>query len=243
MTTNTPTPAIPVVISPTAVGTTIHVDPRALRPFHRNPRRGDVGAIMASLIVNGQYKPVVVNIGTRTGRFGEVLAGSHTLAAFRTLAEHDPADPRWHALAAHVLDVDDDLANRIVLVDNRSFDLGEGADPAAVLALVHDIGSAIGTGYTTDELDALAAALSGHRPAEHGAGEDPGRPGDDTTTPAPNPTPDSVNSYTLVFDNESQRAVWTEFVEWLEIIYPDPNSTPVQRLSAFLSEMPPERRI
>lgn len=39
-----------------------------LAGYHRNPRRGDVDAIARSLAVNGQYRPIVVNIGTHTGR-------------------------------------------------------------------------------------------------------------------------------------------------------------------------------
>src|SRR5438046_2266586 len=32
-----------------------------LRPYDRNPRRGDVQAIKESLLENGQYRPIVVN--------------------------------------------------------------------------------------------------------------------------------------------------------------------------------------
>lgn len=39
--------------------------------YGRNPRRGNVPAIMESLKHNGQYKPIVVRAGTN-----EVLAGS-----------------------------------------------------------------------------------------------------------------------------------------------------------------------
>jgi len=57
MTANTPTTTATgtaaAAISPAAVGTTIRVDPHILTGFHRNPHHGDIGAIMASLIVNG----------------------------------------------------------------------------------------------------------------------------------------------------------------------------------------------
>ena len=49
-----------------------------LRPYARNPRRGDVATIVESLRANGQYRPIVVRSSTR-----EVLAGNHTLAAAR----------------------------------------------------------------------------------------------------------------------------------------------------------------
>jgi hypothetical protein len=247
MTANTPTttatgPAA-AAISPAAVGTTIRVDPHILTGFHRNPHHGDIGAIMASLIVNGQYKPIVVNLGRRTGRPGEVLAGNHTLTAFLHLNEQDPADPRWHTISVHVLDVDNDTATRIVLVDNRAFELGEGADTAAILDLVDAIGSAIGTGYTQDELDRLSAALAGTADSGDINSGSTGNTATDTAAEPPTPSPDSVNSYTIVFDTPSQQQVWFEFVEWLEKSFSDPDSTPVQRLSAFLAEMPPERRI
>jgi hypothetical protein len=53
--------------------------------FVGNARRGDVPAIAESLAQNGQYKPVVVNVGTTTGRPDEVLVGNHTLLAARSL--------------------------------------------------------------------------------------------------------------------------------------------------------------
>ena len=56
-----------------------------LAPYHRNPRRGDVKAIARSLETNGQYRPIVVNLGTHTGRPNEVLAGNHTLAGAKHL--------------------------------------------------------------------------------------------------------------------------------------------------------------
>ena len=35
-----------------------------LSTYHKNPRRGDVDAIAESLKARGQYRPIVVNIGT-----------------------------------------------------------------------------------------------------------------------------------------------------------------------------------
>lgn len=52
-----------------------------LNLFHKNPRQGDITAIAESLAVRGQYRPIVVNEGTLTGRPLEVLAGNHTLLA------------------------------------------------------------------------------------------------------------------------------------------------------------------
>lgn len=86
-----------------------------LRLYARNPRRGDLEALKESLRLNGQYRPIVVNRGTATGREDEVLAGNHTLRAARELG--------WEAIAATYVDVDDEHARRIVLVDNRTNDL------------------------------------------------------------------------------------------------------------------------
>lgn len=47
-----------------------------LKAHPRNSRRGDVALIAASLVANGQYRPIIV--GARTGH---VLAGNHTFAA------------------------------------------------------------------------------------------------------------------------------------------------------------------
>ncbi|WP_369354623.1 ParB N-terminal domain-containing protein [Streptomyces sp. cg2] len=49
-----------------------------LAPYHRNPRTGDLDSITESLSTHGQYRPIVVNRGTLTGRPNEILAGNHT---------------------------------------------------------------------------------------------------------------------------------------------------------------------
>lgn len=101
----------------------LQVPIESLRPYHRNPRQGDVGAIMQSLEHHGQYRPIVVNSRTQ-----EVLAGNHTLEAARQLG--------WNQIAATFVDVDEDQAARIVLIDNRSTDLAAYDD--AVLAELID---------------------------------------------------------------------------------------------------------
>lgn len=131
--------------------------PHELNLFHRNPRRGDVPAIEASLQAHSQYKPVTVNLGTHTGRPHEVLAGNHTVMAIRNLAEAEPDDPRWRAVATFYVDVDDDMANRIVATDNRTPALGgfDDAELAALLTSIADLGDLIGTGYTDEDLAAM----------------------------------------------------------------------------------------
>ena len=102
-----------------------------LATFKGNPRRGDVKTIAASLRTNGQYRAIVVNRGTHTGRPMEVLAGNHTLMAARDLG--------WDTIAAHVIDVDEDRARRIVLADNRTAEIGS-FDTDALTDLLQELG-------------------------------------------------------------------------------------------------------
>jgi len=142
-----------------AVGTTSAVPPHQLNVYHRNPRQGDVAAIAASLKAHGQYKPIVVNIGTATGRHNEVLAGNHTLRAFRDLAEKHPDDPRWATVLVHWVNVDDDMASRIVVADNRTSELG-GYDTAVLAELLEGMGGDLaGLGFSTADVDDLRAMM------------------------------------------------------------------------------------
>lgn len=119
--------------------------------FHRNPRRGDVRAIAESLKAHGQYRPLVVNVGTATGRPLEILAGNHTYLAACSLG--------WDSVQATTVDVDDETAHRIVLADNRLADLG-AYDDADLVAALEAAGDLAGTGYERGDLDALLAELS-----------------------------------------------------------------------------------
>ncbi|MFF0741550.1 ParB N-terminal domain-containing protein [Streptomyces sp. NPDC004111] len=114
--------------------------------FHRNPRTGDLGAISESLSANGQYRPIVVNKGTLTGRANEVLAGNHTLKAARHLG--------WEQIAVTWLDVDDDAAAKIVIVDNRTNDLA-GYDSVLLAEVLSELPDLEGTGYDQGQLDDL----------------------------------------------------------------------------------------
>jgi DNA modification methylase len=132
-----------------------------LTTYHRNPRRGNVPAIAASLQTIGQYRPIVVNLGRLTGRPLEVLAGNHTLLAARHLG--------WDTITGATVDVDDETAARIVAADNRTADLGD-YDLAQLAELLADLPDLTGTGYTDDDLAKLAADLAG---PETGVGGDP----------------------------------------------------------------------
>lgn len=121
-----------------------------LRTYHQNPRRGDVKAIALSLKMNGQYRPIVVNRGTHTGRPDEVLAGNHTLMAARDLG--------WDTIQAVTVDVDDDQARRIVLADNRTADLGD-YNPEVLAEILAMVDNPDGTGYSASDIEEITSAL------------------------------------------------------------------------------------
>lgn len=114
-----------------------------LTPYPGNPRRGDVDAIAQSITANGVYKPIVVQTSTST-----ILAGNHTWQAAKHLG-HDKIDVVW-------ADVDDETAQRIVLVDNATndkatYDFGE------LKVILDDLDTLDGTGYNLDDLEAITA--------------------------------------------------------------------------------------
>jgi site-specific DNA-methyltransferase (adenine-specific) len=115
-----------------------------LRLYERNPRRGVVAKIAESLSANGQYRAVTARRSSR-----EVLAGNHTLQAARSLG--------WSHVAVEWIDVDDEQAARIVLVDNRLSDLAT-YDDEALLELLQYVPDLTGTGYDDAALAALLAA-------------------------------------------------------------------------------------
>jgi DNA modification methylase len=116
-----------------------------LKPYAGNARVGNVDMIAESLEVNGQYRPIVVN-----RRTNEVLAGNHTLKAAKQLG--------WETIAATFVDVDDEAAARIVLVDNRSNDVAE-YDNRALLDLLQSLDGLDGTGFDQASIDDLVAEL------------------------------------------------------------------------------------
>lgn len=116
-----------------------------LKHYGKNPRRGDVDKIAESLQENGQYKAIVVRAGSN-----EVLAGNHTLKAAKQLG--------WDKLAATFVDVDDDAAARIVLVDNRTNDLAT-YDNAELVELLQSLPTLDGTGFAPVDLADLIGGI------------------------------------------------------------------------------------
>lgn len=118
-----------------------------LKPYPRNPRRGDVDEIARSLEVNGQYKPIVAN-----RRDGAILAGNHTWRAARSLG--------WKTIAVSWVDVDEDEAARIVLADNRTSDMSI-YDDSKLLELLQSLPDLKGTGFNDTDIDQLNSLFDG----------------------------------------------------------------------------------
>ncbi|NKR94309.1 ParB N-terminal domain-containing protein [Rhodococcus hoagii] len=117
-----------------------------------NARKGDVDLIAESLHKLGQYRPIVVNRGGKTtsGTENVVLAGNHTLQAAKKLG--------WSTVDVHFVDVDDDTAARIVLVDNRSNDKA-AYDNQALADLLQGLPDLDATGFTDDDLTKILDSL------------------------------------------------------------------------------------
>ena len=134
------------------MGEQVHDIPvTVLKPYDGNARLGNVAMIAESLRVNGQYRPIVVRKGTN-----EILAGNHTWRAAVELG--------WSSVKAVFVEVDDDGARRIVLVDNRSNDVA-GYDDSALVALLGSLPTLEGTGFDQESVDSLLASLEASKPA------------------------------------------------------------------------------
>lgn len=125
-----------------------------LNTFYKNPRRGNVQKIADSIKANGQYRAIVVNVGTKTGRPNEVLAGNHTFLGMKQAG--------GETILASFVDVSDEEAKKIVLADNRLGDLGTYDDK--VLADLMDSlprtpALYASTGYAEAEVDDILSVL------------------------------------------------------------------------------------
>jgi ParB-like chromosome segregation protein Spo0J len=178
-----------------------------LHPHPENARRGDVQRIRESLRVLGQYRPIVVNLGELTGRPFEILAGHHFVQA--------ASAEGWTEVDATLVQVDDELARKIMVADNRTSDLAT-YDERLLLELLENLPDLDGTGYDPGDLDALRAFLDS-APADHG---------DDDQD---------------VLD-KSDQAMWPEVrarihprlhVRWMEI----PGEDDAERIGAVLSDI------
>lgn len=115
----------------------------SLQPYHKNARRRASEIVNDSLRRHGQYRPIVVNRGTLTGRDNEILAGNGTWAEAKSL--------EWPFIAVTFVDVSEDTAARIVLVDNKANDEA-GYDERLLAELLGSLPDLDGTGFDPDEL-------------------------------------------------------------------------------------------
>ena len=127
-----------------------------VRPHPRNVRQGDVGAIVESLKMHGQYRPIVAQRST-----GYILAGNHTWRALKST--------KAKSVLVSWVDVDDDRAVRIMLADNKTNDLATYDDHELshlleALTLTPD--RLAGTGFTNDDLDSLLKLLDSNTEKE-----------------------------------------------------------------------------
>lgn len=110
----------------------------------KNPRKGNVDSIRTSLEENGQFKPIVVQKST-----GYILAGNHTFLAAQELG--------WDEMMVTTIDVDDELAKRIMLADNKTAD-GSEYDNAVLIDLLQELDDLTGTGYDGADLEMMMRA-------------------------------------------------------------------------------------
>lgn len=112
-----------------------------------NARVHDMETLKTSLTTHGQFNPVVRQLST-----GYVIKGNGTMAAAAELG--------WTDLDVVTLDVDDDQAVRILLIDNKSSDSGR-YDEQPLAALLASLGDDFtGSGYTVDDLGDLLSVLN-----------------------------------------------------------------------------------
>ncbi|MEU7891711.1 ParB/RepB/Spo0J family partition protein [Nonomuraea sp. NPDC049152] len=140
-----------------------------LEPHPHNPHKGDVDVITESIAKNGFYGTVLVQKSRM-----RIIAGEH----------------RWRGAKANgleqvpalVIDVDDDIATRIMLADNRTAEFG-AYDDQVLAELLRGLDDLDGTGWHDDDLNDLLANLDSgieivedspaeRRPAVAAAGDD-----------------------------------------------------------------------
>ena len=114
------------------------------RDMSKNPRRGALDIIKESLQERGQYSPLTVNESTM-----EVLVGNHRLIAMREMG--------WDECDIAIVNVSEQEANAIVLVDNRSADLG-AYNPDVLGDILANVESVLGTGYSEQDLALILSA-------------------------------------------------------------------------------------
>jgi DNA modification methylase len=120
---------------------------KSLHGYPGNARRGDLSLIQESLREHGQYRAVVVQKSTQM-----VLAGNHTWLAAQAEG--------WTEIDIDEVDVSDDEARKIVLIDNRANDAAAYDDSELAVLLTSLEGDYVGTGFAQIDLDTLLDSLA-----------------------------------------------------------------------------------
>lgn len=114
-------------------------------PHPDNPNNGDVDAIVESIHLHALYAGVVAQASTR-----RIIVGNHRYAALMELGAT--------RLPVTWADVDDDLALKILLGDNKIGLLAK-QDEGQLLDLLRRLDSYAGTGFTPRDLERLIARV------------------------------------------------------------------------------------
>lgn len=240
------------------------VDVESLMLLDKNPRVGDVDAIMASYAEFGQVKPIVArknDDGTAT-----VIAGNHQLQAAVNLG--------WDKIAVVYLEADDKRAIAYAIADNRTMELGY-TEPELLENLLIDVADyypELFEGLGWDEFSmaemeyesdrnstelsetgvfvppeiVVPLASDEEKPVIHVAqnsnGEsrivaDPAADQRDVAVRGATVTsaaPRAVVQYTIVFDSPDQQTKWYDFIRWLKSDPGTDGSTTAERLINFI---------
>ena len=120
-----------------------------IKPHPRNAKKGNVHVIVDSITRNGFYGALVVQRKT-----AKILVGNHRWKAARQVGMTE-VPVVW-------VDVDDATEKRLLLVDNRSSEIG-GYDEEGIAALLKEVQEATGhlegTGYEESDLEKLLGDL------------------------------------------------------------------------------------
>jgi ParB-like chromosome segregation protein Spo0J len=170
------------------------VDVTEVHEHPDNPRRGDMESIVDSMRTNGQYSPIGVQKST-----GYVVYGNHRLKAARDVLG-------WKQILVSWIDCTDDEATKILLVDNRTSDLGK-TDPRDLAEILGSLAEFEGTGYRRDDLEKLLERLA----------PTPSMPGFDDD----DEDEEDGGAYKLAFESMEARQQWTELLRDLADRLPD----------------------
>ena len=235
----------------------------SLVALERNPRHGDVDAIVASYYEFGQVKPIVArrnDDGTAT-----VIAGNHQLLAAKKLG--------WDEIACIFFDGNESRALAFAIADNKTVELGRTDDSilSEILLEISDEFSELFAGLGWDEFDMAAmheissieestlATSTTFTPPEmirttNEAKKSVGDINSDGDLEANDDVPheelaargstvatgsksaNAIVQYTIVFDNIEQQSRWYNFVRWLRNDPGIDGNTTSERLINFIDE-------